>query len=80
MYGLCDLAVSIITHLNIQLGTVQTQMQSKGGFAEQQVPSSLTPSGKPVVSYRRSSKNSASLIFRHPIVTFRQGSSDLYFL
>ena len=30
--------------------------------------------------YRRSSKNSAPLIFQHPIAFFRQGSSDLYAL
>ena len=30
--------------------------------------------------YRRSSKNWAPLIFRHPIASFRQGSSDLYAL
>ena len=30
--------------------------------------------------YRRSSKNSAPLIFQHPIASFRQGSSDLYAL
>ena len=30
--------------------------------------------------YSRSSKNSAPLIFRHPIASFRQGSSDLYAL
>ena len=30
--------------------------------------------------YHRSSKNLAPLIFRHPITSFRQGSSDLYAL
>ena len=30
--------------------------------------------------YRRSSKNSAPLIFRHSIASFQQGSSDLYAL
>ena len=30
--------------------------------------------------YRRSSKNWAPLIFRHPIASFRQGSSNLYAL
>lgn len=33
------------------LGSVQTQMQSKGGFSEQAVPEQLTPAGKPVGSY-----------------------------
>lgn len=48
-----DLTFSLETRINLQLGSVQTQMQSKGGFGDHQVPSNLTPSGKPVVSYTR---------------------------
>lgn len=47
------LTFSLETHINLQLGSVQTQMQSKGGFGDHQVPSNLTPSGKPVVSHTR---------------------------
>ena len=46
-----DLHTHTHTHIDLQLGSVQTQMQSKGGFSENEVPSSLTPTGKSVVSH-----------------------------